>query len=62
MEFIDIALKMIESVGFPIFVAVALLYQNNQTAKYYQDILVKFRDTIEENTKAMQDILKELKQ
>lgn len=52
---------MIESVGFPIFVAVALLYQNNQASKYYQDILAKFRDTIEENTKAMQDILKELK-
>lgn len=59
---IDITLKMVETVGFPVFVAIALLYQNNQTAKYYQEIFIKFRDTIEENTKTMQAILKELKQ
>lgn len=62
MEMIDITLKMVETVGFPVFVAIALLYQNNQTAKYYQEIFIKFRDTIEENTKTMQAILKELKQ
>ena len=62
MEIVDGTLKMIESVGFPVFVALLLLYQNNQTAKYYQDIFIKFRDTIEENTKTMQEILRELKQ
>ena len=62
MEIVDGTLKMVETVGFPIFVALLLLYQNSQTAKYYQDIFIKFRDTIEENTKTMQEILRQLKE
>ena len=60
MESIDVALKMINSVGFPVFVALALLWQNNQTAKYYQETFLKFRDTIEENTKTMQVLINQI--
>lgn len=60
MDAVEVALKMINSVGFPVFVALALLWQNNQTAKYYQETFIKFRDTIEENTKAMQVLINQI--
>lgn len=54
--------KFISNVGFPIFVAVAMLYQNYTVSTATQKMMDEFRNTIEENTKAMEELINKVKE
>ena len=54
-------LDLINNVGFPIVVSGALFWSNHKTSQRYEDILLKFRDTIGENTRAIQSLCEKIK-
>jgi hypothetical protein len=56
MDFVVIG-KMIESLGFPIVVSVALFWSNREMVKYYGKIIAEFRKTLHENTIAMEKLV-----
>lgn len=47
---------MVGNLGFPIAVCVALFWNNWKTAERYERILMQFKNTIEENTAAMNNL------
>jgi len=49
--------EMIESLGFPITVSVALFWSNRETVKQYGQIITEFRNTLHENTTAMEKLI-----
>jgi len=59
MDFIVIG-EMIESLGFPIVVSVALFWSNRETVKNYSEIINQFRNTIHSNTVAMNRLIDKL--
>ena len=52
MEFVEI----VNSVGFPIAVCVALFYQNNKINENYKEMLGTMDKTIENNTLALKEL------
>lgn len=52
MEFIEI----VNSVGFPIAVCIALFYQNNKINENYKEMLKTMDKTIENNTLALKEL------
>lgn len=47
---------LIDSLGFPIAVVIALFWSNRETIKHYEKILLEFRNTLNENTRAMEQL------
>jgi len=45
--------EMIETLGFPIAVCAALFWSNQQTVKRYESVLNAFRETLNNNTIAL---------
>lgn len=50
---------LISSVGFPIAVCVALFWNNRETIKHYEKLLLEFKNTIDENTKAINSLCRD---
>lgn len=51
---------LIDGVGFPIAVCVALFWSNRETVKHYEKILLEFRNTLDNNTHAMEQLFNRL--
>lgn len=47
---------LIDNLGFPIAVVIALFWSNRETIKHYEKILLEFRNTLNENTRAMEQL------
>ena len=52
---------LINGVGFPIAVCIALFWFNRETIKEQQKILVEFKDIIRDNSEVMRDLVDEIK-
>ena len=51
---------LVDGVGFPIAVCVALFWLNRETVKHYEKILLEFRNTLDNNTRAMEQLFNRL--
>lgn len=52
---------LINGVGFPIAVSIALFWINLETIKDQQKLLIEFKDIIRDNSEVMRDLVDELK-
>lgn len=52
---------LINGVGFPIAVCIALFWFNRETIKEQQKLLIEFKDIIRDNSEVMRDLLDEIK-
>ena len=52
---------LINSVGFPIAVCIALFWFNRDTIKEQQKILIELKDIIRDNSEVMKDLIDEIK-
>ena len=48
--------ELINTVGFPIAVCVMLFWNNRETVKSYERLLLEFKGAIDNNTKAMDNL------
>lgn len=53
---IAVVSELISGLGFPVAVCVALFWSNRETVKHYERVLLQFRETLQENTKAMEQL------
>ena len=49
----EIIVELINTLGFPIAVCIALFWMNREMMKSYQLLLVDFKDTLRDNTEVM---------
>ena len=49
----DIVTELVNNLGFPISVCIALFWMNREMMKSYQLLLVDFKDTLRDNTEVM---------
>lgn len=54
-------IDLINSVGFPITVSIALFWINLQTIKEQHKLLIDFKDIIRDNSEVMRDLVDEIK-
>lgn len=54
--------NFISSVGFPIVVCLLMIYQNEKTSEQFINIVQELKELVEDNTKAINLILKTDKQ
>jgi uridine phosphorylase len=52
---------LLNEVGFPIAACVALFYLNRDATKQYRELMTQFKSAIDENTKAIHDMIIEFK-
>lgn len=52
---------LINGVGFPIAVCIALFWLNRETIKEQQKLLIEFKDIIRDNSEVMRDLVDEIK-
>ena len=52
---------LINGVGFPIAVCIALFWFNRETIKEQQKLLFEFKDIIRDNSEVMRDLVNEIK-
>lgn len=52
---------LINGVGFPIAVCIALFWFNRETIKEQQKLLTEFKDIIRDNSDVMRDLVYEIK-
>lgn len=48
--------ELVSSVGFPTAVCVALFWSNRETVKHYEKVLFEFKNTLDNNTAAIQQL------
>lgn len=53
--------NLINWVGFPIAVCIALFWVNRETIKEQQKLLIEFKDIIRDNSDVMRDLVYEIK-
>ena len=62
MEFnLSAIVELINGVGFPIAVCIALFWFNRETTREQQKLLVELKDIIRDNTEVMKDLIDEFK-
>ena len=62
MEFnLSAVVELINGVGFPIAVCIALFWFNRETTREQQKLLVELKDIIRDNTEVMKDLIDEFK-
>ena len=62
MEFnLEVIVELINGLGFPIAVCVALFWFNRDTIKEQQKLLVELKDIIRDNSEVMRDLIDEIK-
>lgn len=57
---VDVIIEIINGVGFPIAVSVALFWQNNQRTKQYAELLSELTTIINNNTNSIDRLAQEL--
>lgn len=60
MDNINFIIEVVSSVGFPIFVAVVMIDQNKKTADGYKDLYIELKSTIDNNTKIIDELIREM--
>ena len=62
MEFnLSAVVELINGVGFPIAVCIALFWFNRETTREQQKLLVELKDIIRDNSEVMKDLIDEIK-
>lgn len=62
MEFnLSAVVELINGVGFPIAVCIALFWFNRDTIQEQQKLLVELKDIIRDNSEVMKDLIEEIK-
>ena len=62
MEFnLSAIVELINGVGFPIAVCIALFWFNRDTTREQQKLLVELKDIIRDNSEVMKDLIDEIK-
>ena len=62
MEFnLSAIVELINGVGFPIAVCIALFWFNRETIREQQKLLIELKDIIRDNTEVMKDLIDEFK-
>lgn len=62
MEFnLSAIAELINGVGFPIAVCIALFWFNRDTIREQQKLLVELKDIIRDNSEVMKDLIDEIK-
>ena len=62
MEFnLSAIVELINGVGFPIAVCIALFWFNRETIREQQKLLVELKDIIRDNSEVMKDLIDEFK-
>lgn len=57
MELVSLG-ELVNQIGFPIAVCVALFWLNRETVRHYEKLLLEFKSTIDRNTEAMNKLIK----
>ena len=58
---LQVIVDLINGVGFPIAVCIALFWFNRETIKEQQKLLIEFKDIIRDNSEVMRDLVDEIK-
>ena len=62
MEFnLSAVVELINGVGFPIAVCIALFWFNRDTIREQQKLLIELKDIIRDNSEVMKDLIEEIK-
>ena len=62
MEFnLSAIVELINGVGFPIAVCIALFWFNRNTIREQQKLLIELKDIIRDNSEVMKDLIDEIK-
>lgn len=62
MEFnLSAVVELINGVGFPIAVCIALFWFNRETTREQQKLLTELKDIIRDNSEVMKDLVEEIK-
>lgn len=62
MEFnLSALVELINGVGFPIAVCIALFWFNRDTIREQQKLLIELKDIIRDNSEVMKDLIDEIK-
>ena len=62
MEFnLSSIVELINGVGFPIAVCIALFWFNRDTIREQQKLLIELKDIIRDNSEVMKDLIDEIK-
>lgn len=62
MEFnLSAVTELINGVGFPIAVCIALFWFNRDTIREQQKLLIELKDIIRDNSEVMKDLVDEIK-
>ena len=62
MEFnLSAVVELINGVGFPIAVCIALFWFNRDTMREQQKLLIELKDIIRDNSEVMKDLIDEIK-
>ena len=62
MEFnLSAVVELINGVGFPIAVCIALFWFNRETTREQQKLLIELKDIIRDNSEVMKDLVDEIK-
>lgn len=62
MEFnLSAIVELINGVGFPIAVCIALFWFNRDTIREQQKLLVELKDIIRDNSEVMKDLIDEIR-
>lgn len=62
MEFnLGVIVELINGLGFPIAVCIALFWFNRDTIRDQQKLLVELKDIIRDNSEVMKDLIDEIK-
>ena len=62
MEFnLSAIVELINGVGFPIAVCIALFWFNRETIREQQKLLIELKDIIRDNSEVMKDLVDEIK-
>ena len=62
MEFnLSAIVELINGVGFPVAVCIALFWFNRDTIREQQKLLVELKDIIRDNSEVMRDLIDEIK-
>lgn len=58
---LEIIKELVNNMGFPIAITIFLLWQNRETVKHYEKLLLSFKNAIDENTKILSSLISEVK-
>ena len=62
MEFnLSAIVELINGVGFPIAVCIALFWFNRDTIREQQKVLIELKEIIRDNSEVMKDLVEEIK-